>query len=235
MANRDSRFLFISDTQICFEAPDALQFCKNVQREYKIPDEHVYHVGDETDQYHGSMHKKDPDAGLTPTQELMITRKKLKEWYKAFPKMKLAISNHGLRWLRKAVDAEIPSELIRCYRDLIQAPRDWVWRDRWIIDAGRTKICMFHGMGHSGRNGHINAAVDNGMNTIIGHLHSHAAINFLNTETRQIWAMNGGCLIQDSAFAVKYGKYNRNKPVLSVGVVVNGGKMPILVPYEGRL
>jgi hypothetical protein len=235
MADRNSRFLFVSDCQIPFEAPDALAFCKRVQREYKIPDEHVYNVGDETDLYHGSMHKKDPDAELTPNQEIMITRRKLKEWYKAFPKMKLAVSNHGLRWLRKAIDAEIPSQVVRCYRDLIHAPSGWVWKDRWLIDAGRTKIMMQHGMGYSGRNGHINAAIDNGINTIIGHLHSHAAINYLGTEIRQIWAMNVGSLIHAESFAFKYGRYNRNKPVLSVGVVVDGGKMPILVPYEGRL
>ena len=235
MANRDSRFLFVSDTQKPFEAPDALAFCRRIQKEYRIPDDHIFHVGDEVDLYHGSMHKKDPDAELTPNQELMLARKKLKDWYKAFPRMKLAISNHGLRYIRKAVDAEIPAQVLRSYRDLIDAPSGWVWKDRWVFDAGRTKICMQHGMGYSGRNGHINAAFDNGMNTVIGHLHSHAAVNYLNTETRQIWAMNSGCLIHPDAFAFKYGKYNRNKPVLTVGVVVDGGKTPLLIPYEGRL
>lgn len=236
MANhRDSRFLFCSDIQIPFEAHDALAFCKRVQREFKIPPENVYNVGDELDLYHGSLHKKDPDADMTPGQELLLSRKKLREWYKAFPKMKLAISNHGLRWLRKALDADIPSEVLRTYRDLIDAPKEWIWKDRWVIDGGREKMLMIHGMGYSGRMGHINAAVDAGMNTVIGHLHSHAAINYLATETRQIWAMNSGCLIDANAFAFKYGRLNRNKPVLTVGVVVDGGKMPILVPYEGRL
>lgn len=229
------RFLFISDLQIPFEAEHALAFCRDVQREFKIPSENIYNVGDELDLYHGSLHKKDPDANLTPGQELLLSKKKLKEWYKAFPEMKLAISNHGLRWLRKAFDADIPSQVLRSYRDLIDAPRGWSWKERWVIDGGRTKMLMIHGMGYSGQAGHRNAAIDSGMNTIIGHLHSNAGISYINTEDRRIYGMNVGSLIDINAFAFKYGKYSRNKPVLTVGVVLDGGLTPILIPYERHL
>lgn len=230
--SKADRYLFISDLQIPFEAEHALKFCKSIQREFGIPPENIYNVGDELDLYHGSLHKKDPDADLTPGQELLLSRKKLREWYRAFPQMKLAVSNHGLRWLRKAFEADIPGEVIRCYRDLIGAPKGWVWKERWLIQAQRAPIVMIHGMGYSGQQGHRNAALDEGMNTVIGHLHSNAGISYINTNVRSIWGMNTGCLINTEAFAFKYGKYARNKPVLKVGVVIDGGLTPILLPYE---
>lgn len=229
-----NRGLFISDCQIPFEAEHALDFCLQVQKEFKIPKENIYNVGDELDLYHGSLHKKDPDAELTPRQELALARKKLKEWYKAFPQMKLAISNHGLRYLRKAIDADIPSEVLRCYRELIDAPREWIWRDRWEIKGERAPMIMVHGMGYGGIYGHRHAALDFGVNTIIGHLHANAGVSYINTHNRKIWGMNTGCLIDVDAFAFAYGKYNRSKPVLTVGVVLDGGLTPILIPYEVR-
>jgi hypothetical protein len=227
-----SRYMFISDCQIPFEAPKALEFCRAVQKEFQIPNQNIYNVGDEVDLYHGSMHKKDPDAPLSPTEELEIAIKKLKQWYRVFPEMKLATSNHGLRYLRKAFEADIPSQLLKGYKELLDAPKGWVWKDRWIIDAGKTKICMIHGMGYSGARGHVNAAIDSGMNTVIGHLHSQAGINYINTESRKIWGFNTGCLIDPDSFAFKYGKYNRNKPVLGIGVVLDGGISPHFIPYE---
>lgn len=232
MTNRDDRFLFISDLQIPFEAEHALKFCKTVQREFGIPEENVYNVGDELDLYHGSLHKKDPDADLTPGQELVLSRKKLKLWYREFKSMKIALSNHGLRWLRKAFEADIPGEVLRCYRDLINAPKGWVWKERWHIKGSRAEMLMIHGMGYGGMYGHRNAAIDAGKNTIIGHLHANAGVAHINTNGRQIWGMNTGCLINPEAFAFKYGKYSRNKPILTCGVVLDGGLTPLLIPYE---
>lgn len=229
---KHDRYLFISDLQIPFEAEHALKFCKAIQKEFRIEPDAVYNVGDECDLYHGSMHAKSPDAELTPRQELELTRKKLKHWYREFPQMKLAISNHGLRWLRKALDADIPSEVLRCYRELIDAPKGWQWRERWNIDGARARMAMIHGLGYSGINAHRNAAMDLGCNVVHGHLHSNAGISYLNNDGRKIWGLNTGCLIDNESFAFTYGKYNRQKPVLGVGVVIDGGLTPMLLPYE---
>lgn len=227
----DDRYLFLPDLQIPYEAEHALKFCKRVQAEFKIPEENIYNVGDELDLYWGSTHKKDPDADMTPRQELRESRKKIAQWIKAFPIMKLAISNHGLRWLRKAFEADIPSEILRSYRSIIDAPKSWIWKERWNIQASRARIAMIHGMGYSGQNGHRNAAMDLGCNVVHGHLHSHAGISYINTDGREIYGFNVGCLIDTSSFAFKYGKYNRSKPVLGCGVVINGGTTPIFIPY----
>lgn len=225
------RFLFISDLQIPFEAADALKFCKAVQKEFKIPDDAIYNVGDEVDQYFGSAYKKDPNGWHTANSELAASREKLTRWYRAFPDMKLAVSNHGLRWAKKAFEAEIPSQMIRPYQEIIHAPQTWVWKSEWVIKT-KYPIKMIHGMGYSGQTAHRNAAMDHGMNVVIGHLHSNAGIAIINTHGQRIWGMNVGCLIDEESYAFAYNKYQRQKPILGVGVVVDGGLTPIFIPYE---
>lgn len=225
------RFLFISDLQIPFEAQYALKFCKAVQQEFKIPKENVFNVGDEVDHYFGSSYQKDPNGWYTANSELAATRDKLRAWYAAFPEMKLCVSNHGLRWAKKAFDAEIPSQMIRPYQELIEAPEGWKWSEEWRI-ASKHPMRMIHGCGYSGQSGTRNAAMDAGVSTIMGHLHAHAGIWLIRTMGRAIWGLNTGCLIDTEAYAFHYGKYSRNKPCLGVGVVIDGGLTPIFIPYE---
>ena len=226
------RYLFISDLQIPFEASNALKFCKAVQKEFGIESSNVYCVGDEVDQYFGSLYKKDVDGNHTANQEIAATKKILREWYCKFPKMKLAISNHGQRWAKKAFDAEIPSQMLRSYQEVLDAPTDWKWRDYWDIRAEKRLIRMIHGMGYGGMYAFRHAALDQGKCVVFGHLHANAGISHIVTASQKIWGMNTGCLIDVEAYAFNYGKDNRFKPWLGCGVVVDGGLTPHLIPYE---
>lgn len=240
MGARD-RYLFISDLQIPFEAPGALRFVLAVARDFGIqvkPDNkrasNVYCVGDEIDEYFGSQYKKDPDGWYTANSELAATRDKLRQWYQAFPQMKLAVSNHGLRWAKKAWEAEIPSQMLRPYQELIEAPKGWVWKERWDVPS-KVPVTMIHGLGFGGTHAHRQAAIDLGTNVVMGHLHTNAGTSWVKTEGKACWGLATGCLIDADAYAFSYGKYNRNKPVLGVGVVLDGGLTPIFVPYEAHL
>lgn len=159
-------------------------------------------------------------------------RDRLKHWVRAFPIMHVCISNHGLRWLGRAYDAAIPSELIVPYKQLFGLPDSWQYRDEWLFKEKHPFRCI-HGMGYSGIMGARNAAIDGRISTAIGHLHAHAGVQFINNDSLSIWGMNTGCLIDNKAFAFKYGKYSRFKPMLSVGVVINNGTTPIVIPYQG--
>lgn len=222
----------IPDLQCPFEHVDALSFTRKVQKEFNIPKNCVIHVGDEVDSYHGGQWKKDPSVNFSAAQELEITKKKIKEWGKAFPEMKLAISNHGLRWVRKAFDCEIPSQMLIPYKDMIGAPDGWVWKDEWRFNT-KFPYRMIHGMGYSGPAAARNAALDARISTIIGHVHTHAGISYIhgNGMEKPIWGFNVGCFIDNEAFAFAYGKYNRQKPILGVGVILDEGKTPIYIPY----
>ena len=147
--------------------------------------------------------------------------------------MKLCISNHGLRWVRKATGAQIPEQVLKSYQELYKMPEKWQWREEWRFNQFKHPFRCIHGMGYSGVNGHRNAVIDSGISTAIGHLASFAAISYIKMMgSKMHWGFNTGCLINESAVAFKYGKYNRPKPCLGAGVIVNNGSTPIWIPLE---
>lgn len=223
--------LVISDLQIPYEHKDALKLCYYLKRNHKIPDCNVLCVGDEVDQLHGSNYPKDPNVPMSPTSEIGMARRKIKEWAEHFPLMKIAVSNHGLRWIRKASMAEIPDIMIRRYQEVMHMPEGWAFKEEWKFENLKYPFRMIHGMGYSGKDGHRNAALDAGISTIIGHLHSFAAVDFIEMNGHKpLWACNTGCLIDRESYAFKYEKYNRTKPVLGATIIFHKGKMPVFYP-----
>jgi len=190
-------------------------------------------AGDETDIYFGSLHKKDPSVNFSAAQEINQAKKEIKRWVRYFPKMRLAVSNHGLRWLRKAIDADLPSQVIKSLAEIYDTPKTWVWKDEWIIRTKHPWV-LRHGMGYSGMAGARNAAIDAKMSTAIGHLHSFGGTSWVHTQgsEKPLWGLNTGCLIDQESFAFHYGKYSRVKPTIGTGVVLNEGSLPIFVPIE---
>lgn len=226
-------YLVISDLQIPFEHENALEFCIKLQRHFKIPKENILCVGDEIDEHFAGMYKKSPDTHLSATEELVASIKKLKLWYRYFPTMRLCISNHGTRWLRRALDAEIPSILLRRYEDMIEAPPSWKWQKYWRIDA-KYPFLMEHGDDWGGQMPHVAAALHNGISTVIGHHHTKAGIQHLVTtgHKRGIWGLVTGSLIDFESFAFEYGRNNKLKPVIGASVIVDSGQTPIFIPYR---
>jgi hypothetical protein len=233
MAKKSENYLVISDLQIPFEAKGALRFCIDLKKEFNIPDENCLCVGDEVDQYFGSLYLHDPDATLSPASEVNQSIKRLKEWYAAFPKMLLAESNHGQRWAKKAAFAGIPSVMMRKYQEVLEAPASWHWAHKWLVKASRQHFLMMHGMGYSGMYAYRQMAMNNGISTVHGHLHSGAGIAHIRTEGQSLWGANAGCLIDVQSYAFHYNKDNKFKPDLGCIVVLNGGTTPIWVPFHG--
>jgi hypothetical protein len=227
----DKPFLILSDDQKPYQAHRSLEFCFYAKKHYGIPDENVIHVGDEIDSFHGGMYPKGADYPHTPREEIKIVRDMLKEWGAVFPKMKLCISNHGTRWIKKASNAELPSDVLRSYQEIFETPEGWKWQEEWRVHT-KSPFRVIHGCGYSGKDGHRNAAIDGGISTCIGHLHSHAGICYLRTQGLKIWGFNVGSLIDVEAYAFNYGKYNRMKPCLGIGVVLDQGRTPLWLPYD---
>ena len=221
----------MSDTQNPYHHEKALAFAAYLKRHYRIPDENCYHVGDETDSFWGGMWPKSIETKHTALQELAAMRESIAEWYAVFQKMKLAESNHGLRWKRKALAAEIPSQLLIRYRDLLQAPEGWVWKKHWRVDC-KFPFIVEHGDDHGGQTPHISALMTNGMSTVIGHHHSKAGTHFVKTNGFTGWGMAVGALIDFDAHAFDYARNAKLKPVLGCGVVVDDGRVPIFIPLE---
>ena len=222
--------LIISDPQIPFQHPDCIPFIKRVKKEFNIPDEGMCCVGDELDNYFGGLWKKSPEAAHTPNSEIRASLDILTEWYCEFPQMKLATSNHGTRWQRKAAEAEIPSQLLRQYREVINAPEGWQWAKRWQFNDGHPWL-LEHGDDWGGGDPHVQATLYNGISTAIGHYHSKASVTYLNTGLKQMWAMVTGSIIDFDQYAFEYARKSKLKPVISLGVVVDNGRVAFLIPY----
>lgn len=222
-------FLFISDLQIPFEHERALKFCIDVKNDFDIADENCYCVGDETDQFWGGMYKKTPDALHAPTREIEESREKLRPWYEAFPRLKIATSNHGTRWLRKALDAEIPSVLLRKYEEVLACPKGWEWKKHWLVPSAHP-IIVEHGDDYGGQTPHLLAAMHNGISTVMGHHHSLAGIEHVRTNGMRVWGMVTGSLIDFDAYAFEYAKNAKKKPLIGLGVAIDGGRTPVWLP-----
>lgn len=237
LIKRGHRWLVISDLQIPFERDDAIKRVKEIAKEEMIIPENILCVGDEFDQYWGGLWPKSPDAKFTQNQEIEIGKEKIKQWYSAFPKMKIALSNHGERWRKRFIHAEIPSQLMRQWREIIEAPEGWQWQKTWQIDA-KHPFRMIHGMGYSGAFAHRVAAIEGGISTVIGHLHAHPGVNYVKLSgaswrTKSIWGMNVGCMIdtgETSAFAFEYSENDRYRAQNALGLIADDGAMALVIP-----
>lgn len=216
--------LVISDIQAPFQHRDTIDFLYDQYRRFKC--NRVVCIGDEVDFHAISLHDKEPEAD-GPTQELNKAKIFMRRLYSAFPNVESCISNHTDRPFRVASKFGIPRDFIRGYRELLDAPRTWSWHDRIVIDD----VCYQHGEGYSGRNGAIQAAINNRQSTVIGHLHAHAGVLYHANENDLIFGMNVGCLIDIYAYAFRYGRTFKDKPVVGCGVVIEGFE-PFFLPMD---
>lgn len=231
--SRPEAFLVVPDLQAPFQAKKALEFCKAVQREYRIPrDQPVLFTGDELDAYHGKgpLRLNDPDHGHTPNQELEAAVGELRRWYEAFPVARIARSNHGTRYQRRAAEAGIASVWMRQYRDVIGAPPRWQWEDSWLVKGSKQHFLLEHG--HEGESETERKVLSNGYSTVHGHFTQAKWIRISNRHGRKLWGFCAAALIDWESYAFKYAKAYPRKADNGCGVILDGGNIPIWVPYE---
>ena len=224
-----ARVLVVPDLQIPFEHPDSIPFLKWCRKKYS-PDL-VVNVGDEVDMHALSEYDADPD-GFSAGHELERSIEHLQEHYELFPKVLVCTSNHTARPFRKAYRHGIPSAYLRSYSEFLKAPKGWQWADKHEIDGIRYE----HGEGQSGPLGALKAALANMQSTVIGHLHSHAGILYSANEKHLVYGFNVGSLIDRHAYAFRYGRVIKSKPIIGVGLVDKGVPtyIPMLLDSKGR-
>ena len=230
MNNRGTEtVLAISDLQFPFQHRDTFDFLSWVKKKYKPTK--VVCMGDEMDMCAISDYDHDPD-GMSAGDEFLKGMECMRRLYKLFPRAMSCTSNHTARGFRQAFKTGIPSAFLKGYKELLDAPKGWSWKDRWEIDG----VVYEHGEGFSGRQGALNCAEKNGKPTVIGHLHSHAGIQYSANEQSLIFGFNTGCLIDRHKYAFRYGKHSRFKPILGIGIIIKGVPqfVPMLISSSGR-
>jgi hypothetical protein len=216
--------LCISDLQCPAEHQDALAFVKHVDKVwFPTGERFVVNMGDEVDQHTLGKWPANPN-GLSGGDELKETRHRLSYWFDAFPKVYVCTSNHTYRAWKKAFLNGIPKEFMRSVGEVYGAPPGWLWKDKWVSGGW----CFEHGENVSGITAALNAAIQNQMNTAIGHQHSHGGAISRASESGVLWGLNTGCLIDVEQYNFDYGKNIRVKPSLGCGVIKNG--VPYFVP-----
>ncbi len=213
--------LVISDMHHPYAHPDTVAFLTAVKKKY-APTE-VVCIGDEADFHDASFHDSDPDLDSAGV-ELQKAIKGLKPIYKLFPKVTVIESNHGSMLLRKAKVAKIPAKAIKSYNDVLEAPKGWKWVFDIVLKTPLGPVYFCHGK--SGSPGKL--ASQYGMSTIQGHFHEKAQINYISTPEKLMFDMHVGCLADDKSLALGYNKINPKRPIVSVGVIVDG--IPHLIP-----
>ncbi len=215
--------LYISDIQAPFHHEDTIEFLRAVKKKYKPT--HVYCVGDEADFHNLGNWAKDPD-GFGANEEYNAMIKLMKKLYKLFPICKVAISNHTSRPFRKAFDCGIPKVFLKSYRDFMEAPIGWTWHQEILTTDG---ILIVHGDGLAGGATKRKGAIKNNMKSIVfGHFHTESGIDYIANKTGLFWGMVVGSLIDQTKYAFAYQKKSPIKPILSVGLSING--IPQIIP-----
>lgn len=107
----------------------------------------------------------------------------------------------------------------------------WEWKKHWKVETKHPFI-VEHGDDWGGHLPHKNAALHNGMSTVMGHHHALAGVHHLKTNGLRVWGMVTGSLIDFETHAFDYARNARFKPVLGVGIVFNSGKNPVWIPME---
>lgn len=206
---------------IPYHHKDTVAFLTAVKKKYKP--NRVICVGDEVDKHAMSFHDSDPDLP-SAGDELKLAIKKLQPIYKLFPKVDVLDSNHGSMHYRKGKHHGIPRKYLRDYKDILEAPEGWNWHTEFKFKSGNVDILVRHQFTKN----ILRDVQFNSYCLIAGHYHEDFCIQYASNPDKLIWGMTVGCLIDKKSLAFEYNKTNMKRPIIGVGIVVDGH--PILIP-----
>lgn len=216
--------LVIPDLHAPFIKKDFLEHCKEVKTKYKC--KRIVFLGDLIDNHYSSYHETDPD-GMSANDELNYAISVLKPFYKAFPEASVCIGNHDRIIMRKAYSAGLSKRWIKDFKDVLETPK-WNFDLQFEIN----KVIYMHGEGGGGINGALTKCLNRRKSIVQGHFHTEAHIRWNVSDYDRLFVMQVGCGIDDKAYAMNYAKFNLKKSIISCGVVLNEGKLPIIIPMD---
>lgn len=214
--------LAISDLHEPFCKTGYLEHCISIRDKYNCGT--IVLIGDEVDLCGVSQWEKDPD-GFSAGSEAELAQSKMEVWYKIFPTAFVCIGNHTARPFRQAKANGIPKKFLKTYEEAWKAPKTWKWAESWEFNG----VFYTHGTGFSGANAAIRIATRHRQNTVIGHIHSEAGIQYSASKIDLVWGMQLGGALDDKSYAAFYAKEQLKKSIVGCGVVLNG-VLPIYEP-----
>jgi hypothetical protein len=222
--------LVISDQHFPYNHPDIISFLSAIKKKYK-PDR-IVNIGDEFDFNGISYHEKNTEL-VSANDELNLAKKMIKPISKIFPRMDILMSNHGSLVYRKANTIGLPHQVLRSYREILNAPKGWHWHDELVIKASNGKSIFFC---HSRSSNVLKNSQEMGMSFVSGHHHSQFEIRYWGNKLDLFWAMSVGCLIDDKSLAFAYNKMTVKRPVIGCAIILDGHPrlLPMILNKSGR-
>lgn len=215
--------LVVGDLHSPFIRKGYLEHCLKVRQQYQCNE--VVFIGDVVDNHYSSYHDADPD-GFGAGEELDRAIHHLKEWHQHFPKAKVCIGNHDAIICRKAFSSGISNRWIKDYDDVLGTP-GWDFQNQHEIDG----VIYTHGTGSSGK-GATKRVREWQCSIVQGHIHTEAYIDWYCNKEYRLFAMQVGCGVDDRSYAMAYARNFTKKYIVSCGVVLNNGTLPIVLPMD---
>jgi len=212
---KEERILVIFDLHAPFIREGYLEFCKSIYDKYEC--NKIVLTGDCIDSHFSSFWNTDPD-GHSAGEELRLAKLQLKGWHDTFPNAYVCIGNHDRIPDRKRFNAGLSKEWMRKINEVLETPT-WEYAEEFVFND--VKYC--HGEGRSAES----RMLQDQISVVQGHWHSKSYIINNVGKKSKTFAMQGGCGIDDKAYAFAYGK-NFQKSHINCGVVLNNGELPIL-------
>jgi len=210
------RLLCISDIHAPYQHPDAIPFLLALHEKYKF--DHVLCGGDEVDFHALSFHDSDPDlpqAGF----ELEQAKQQLVPLFKAFPNVDVLESNHGSLVYRKGKHHGMPRHVLKSYNEILGAPAGWKWREEFGYQFSNGHKAVAH-HGYSANT--LLASQRRASSLIQFHFHNDLSIRYWQNKEGLFWALQSGCLIDDTSLAMAYNKLTVSRPIIGCAGVIEG-------------
>ena len=217
--------LVIGDTHEPFCKQGYLDFCQRTRDRFEC--DTIVHIGDEVEQHALSFHTHDA-SGRSAGDEYKEAYLKMQKWFKAFPEVKVCIGNHTARPFRVAKEHGLPFNYLVEYNEMWDAPSGWKWGFDWEIN----NVLFMHGTGRTGLYPHALLAKTNRQSTVMGHLHAIAGIEWYASRKDIIYGMAVGSGLDVHTYAAEYAENFPTKPIISCGVILDRGKLPLIVKMD---
>lgn len=211
--------LVIGDIHEPFCLDGYMEFCREQQEKFNCGT--VVFIGDIIDNHASSFHESETEAD-GPEKELDAAKVAIANWYKVFPVAIVIIGNHDRMAFRKAKSGGVAKQWVRDYSEVLKTP-NWTFTEQVIIN----NVCLNHGEGGTARMKMKNES----MSQVQGHLHAQAYIEYSVGARLKIFGFQVGCGVDDNSYAMAYGKHFK-KSVISCGVILNKGTLPILITMD---
>lgn len=185
----------------------------------------IIQLGDIIDSMAWSRYPKGPDAPNAQA-EWDATELAMERLSKMFPEMTILMGNHCIRPMKKALEAQLPRQLIKGLNDVFDYP-GWKWHmgNRLYEHDG---IVFAHGDEFPIAPSNLGLAASRiGKSIVMGHTHQ-AGIAYVNIFEKSYFAMNCGAIVDDTAVCFSYAGKNPRRTWQGYGVITDG--VPMLVP-----